>query len=52
MKPEIYGAIIEEAHKQHLRVAAHLYHEEDAQRLVDDGVDIFAHSVRDAAIPD
>ncbi|HEY3989472.1 MAG TPA: amidohydrolase family protein [Acidobacteriaceae bacterium] len=52
MKPEIYGAIIDEAHKQHLRVAAHLYHEEDAQRLVDDGVDIFAHSVRDAEIPD
>ncbi len=52
MKPEIYAAIIEEAHKQHLRVAAHVYHEEDAQRLVDDGVDVLAHSVRDAEIPD
>jgi imidazolonepropionase-like amidohydrolase len=52
MKPEIYAAIIDEAHKQHLRVAAHVYHEEDAQRLVDDGVDALAHSVRDAEIPD
>jgi imidazolonepropionase-like amidohydrolase len=52
MKPEIYAAIIDEAHKQHLRAAAHVYHEEDAQRLVDDGVDVLAHSVRDAEIPD
>lgn len=52
MKPEIYEAIIEEAHKQHLRIAAHIYHEEDAQRLVDLGIDVIAHSVRDAEIPD
>ena len=52
MKPEIYGAIIEQAHKHHLRVASHLFHLKDAQRLVDAGVDIFAHSVRDAEIPD
>jgi imidazolonepropionase-like amidohydrolase len=52
MKPEIYAAIIDEAHKQHLRVAAHVYHEEDAQRLIDDGVDALAHSVRDAELPD
>lgn len=52
MKPEIYAAIIDQAHKHDLRVAAHVYHEEDAQRLADDGVDLFAHSVRDAEIPD
>jgi imidazolonepropionase-like amidohydrolase len=52
MKPEIYAAIIDEAHKHNLRVAAHVYHEEDAQRLVDDGVNVLAHSVRDAEIPD
>lgn len=51
MKPEIYAAIIDEAHKQHLRAAAHLYHEQDAQRLVDLGIDVLAHSVRDAEIP-
>jgi imidazolonepropionase-like amidohydrolase len=52
MKPEVYSAIIDEAHRHHLRVAAHVYHEDDAQRLVDLGVDIIAHSVRDAEIPD
>jgi imidazolonepropionase-like amidohydrolase len=52
MKPEIYAAIIDEAHKQHLRVAAHVFHLQDAQRLVDADLDIFAHSVRDAEIPD
>ena len=52
MKPEIYAAIIDEAHKHRLRVAAHVYHEEDAQQLVDDGIDVLAHSVRDAEIPD
>ncbi len=52
MKPEIYAAIIDEAHRHHLRIAAHIYHEEDAQKLVDLGVDILAHSVRDAEIPD
>lgn len=52
MKPQIYAAIIDEAHKHGLGVAAHVYHEEDAQRLVDDGVDALAHSVRDAEIPD
>lgn len=51
MKPEIYAAIIDEAHKQHLRVAAHIYYESDAQRLADDGLDVFAHSIRDAEIP-
>ena len=52
MKPEIYAAIIDQAHKQHLRVAAHVFHLADAQQLVADGLDIFAHSIRDAEIPD
>lgn len=52
MKPEIYVAIIKEAHKKGLRVAAHLYHLEDARKLVDLGVDIIAHSIRDGEIDD
>lgn len=52
MSPKISAAIIDEAHRQHLRVAAHVYHEEDAQYLVALGVDVLAHSVRDATIPD
>ena len=52
MKPEIYQAIITEAHAHGIRVAAHLYHLEDAHRLVDAGIDIMAHSIRDAEIDD
>lgn len=47
MTPEVYTAIIKEAHRHHLRVAAHLYYLEDARKLVAAGVDIIAHSIRD-----
>ena len=50
MKPEIYQAVIDEAHKQHLRVAAHVYALADAKSLVNDGVDVLAHSVRDQLV--
>jgi imidazolonepropionase-like amidohydrolase len=52
LPPEIYGAIIDEAHKHGLRVAAHLYHLEDARLLVADGVDVIAHSIRDGDVDD
>jgi imidazolonepropionase-like amidohydrolase len=52
MKPVIYAAIIDEAHNHGLRVAAHVYHLSDAQSLADDGINVFAHSVRDGPIPD
>ena len=50
MSPEIYRAVIEEAHKHHLRVAAHIYYLADAKSLVNDGVDVLAHSVRDKPV--
>jgi imidazolonepropionase-like amidohydrolase len=50
MSPEIYRAVIEEAHKHHLRVAAHVYYLADAKSLVNEGVDVLAHSVRDKPI--
>lgn len=37
----------EEAHRQHLRVAAHIYYLADAAALVKLGVDVIAHSIRD-----
>jgi len=52
MDPSIYKAIITEAHKHGLRVAAHVYYLTDARRLVADGIDIFAHSIRDSLIDD
>ncbi len=50
MQPEIYTAIIDEAHKHGVRVAAHVYHLEDARALVAAGIDIIAHSIRDAKV--
>jgi imidazolonepropionase-like amidohydrolase len=47
MTPAVYGALIEQAHARGLRVAAHVYYLEDAQGLVDAGVDVLAHGVRD-----
>ena len=47
MTPAVYAALIDQAHKRGLRVAAHLYYLKDAQGLLDAGVDIIAHSVRD-----
>jgi len=52
MSPEMYRAVIDEAHGKHLRVAAHEYALEDAKRLVADGVDVLAHSVRDEVVDD
>jgi len=52
MKPEIYAAIIHEAHQKGVRVASHVFHLQDARKLVGLGLDIIAHSVRDAEIDD
>jgi imidazolonepropionase-like amidohydrolase len=50
MNPEVYKAVIDEAHANGLRVAAHVYYLEDARQLVGNGVDILAHGVRDTAV--
>jgi imidazolonepropionase-like amidohydrolase len=50
MQPEIYRAVIDESHKNHLRAAAHIYYLSDAKALVDAGVDVIAHSVRDRPV--
>lgn len=50
MKPEIYTAVISEAHKRKLRVAAHVYNLADAKALVDASIDVLAHSVRDLPV--
>jgi imidazolonepropionase-like amidohydrolase len=50
MDPAIYRAVIEEAHKRGLRVAAHVYYLADAKALVADGINVLAHSVRDQAV--
>jgi len=49
---EQYSAIIDEAHKHGLRVAAHIYSMEDARGLLRAGIDAFAHGIRDKDIDD
>jgi imidazolonepropionase-like amidohydrolase len=52
LQPEIYRAIIDEAHRNALRVMAHVYYLADAKDLVRSGVDGFAHMVRDLPVDD
>jgi imidazolonepropionase-like amidohydrolase len=52
MAPEVYRAVIDEAHQRGLRVAAHIFYLEDAKDLLRAGVDFIAHSVRDKEIDD
>jgi imidazolonepropionase-like amidohydrolase len=47
LKPNLYRAIIDEAHKQNLRVMAHIAKLDDAKDLLRAGVDGFAHVFRD-----
>jgi imidazolonepropionase-like amidohydrolase len=50
LPPEVYGAVIEEAHAQTLKVIAHVYYLADAKALARAGIDGFAHPVRDAEV--
>ena len=50
MTPEVYTALIEQAHNRGLRVAAHLYYLRDAKALVSAGLDIIGHSIRDVDV--
>jgi imidazolonepropionase-like amidohydrolase len=50
MPASIYSAVIDQAHHDRLHVAAHVYTLSDAKQLVQDGVDVLAHSVRDQPV--
>ena len=50
LSPDLYGAIIEEAHEHGIRVTAHIFALEDAKGLLRAGVDAFAHGVRDTDV--
>ncbi|NLU95427.1 amidohydrolase family protein [Chitinophaga sp. Ak27] len=50
MDSSVYKTIIALAHQHDIRVASHLYYLSDAQSLVNNGLDIMAHSVRDKEI--
>jgi len=46
----ISKAIIDNAHSNRLRVAAHIYYLADAKQLVEGGLDALAHSIRDQPV--
>ncbi len=52
LPPAIYAAVIDEAHKAKLRVAAHIFNLSDAKGLLQAGIDAFAHGIRDVDIDD
>ena len=50
--PAQYVAIMDEAHKLGLHVAAHIFNMDDAKGLMRANLDVFAHGVRDKDIED
>lgn len=52
MSPEVYSAIIDQAHKKGMRVAVHVVYLSDAKAVLKLGADYIAHSVRDFDIDD
>ena len=50
LTPELYGAVIDEAHQNDIQVAAHLFDLEDGKGLLRAGLDVMAHGVRDQDI--
>jgi imidazolonepropionase-like amidohydrolase len=52
LSPPISTSIIQEAHRHNVLAAAHLYYVSDAHTLVDAGLDVIAHSIRDREVDD
>jgi imidazolonepropionase-like amidohydrolase len=50
LSPALYAAVIDEAHKNKLRVIAHIFALEDAKGLIKAGIDAFAHGIRDTDV--
>jgi imidazolonepropionase-like amidohydrolase len=50
MPADAYRAVIDQAHKQGLKVAAHIFYLQDAKDILAAGGDFIAHSVRDAPV--
>ena len=50
--PDVYRAVIDEAHKRGLRLFVHYFYLDDAKDLLRSGADFLAHSVRDQPVDD
>ncbi|CAN5717520.1 amidohydrolase family protein [soil metagenome] len=45
--PAVYGAMIDQAHLEKLRIAVHMFTADETRGVVEAGADILAHSIRD-----
>jgi imidazolonepropionase-like amidohydrolase len=52
LRPDLYRAIIDEAHRHNIRVLAHIVDLNDVKDLLRAGVDGFAHMIRDKDVDD
>jgi imidazolonepropionase-like amidohydrolase len=52
LTPPLYSAVIDEAHRNKLRVSAHIFSLDDAKGLLKAGIDSFAHGIRDRDVDD
>jgi imidazolonepropionase-like amidohydrolase len=52
LRSEITAAVIDEAHKRHMKAFAHIHDYDDAKLLMDQGIDMLAHQVRDREVDD
>ncbi len=52
MQPDVYAAIIQEAHAKGMRIAVHIVKLADAKAVLRLGADYIAHSVRDQDVDD
>ncbi len=52
MTPDVYRAVIDQAHKRGLRLFVHFFYLDDAKDLARSGADLLAHSVRDKPVDD
>ena len=52
LSPDLYAAVLDDAHKRGIRVIAHIYTLDDAKATLRAGLDAFAHGVRDKDLDD
>lgn len=50
MTEEVYKAVIDRSHELGYKIASHMYYLDDAKKLLKDGSDLMAHSVRDLPV--
>lgn len=47
MSQALFSALVDQAHSRRLPVAVHLFYQDDARFVLDQGADLIAHSIRD-----